>query len=259
MTPDAIDRAVADFARDGFLVLPAAAPPERVAAWNGAIDAHRERFGRLWSERGEGGRQQTVHALLSCPDLDDGVVPPALLPLLERLVGEDLVLEEHSVMIRRPIDDEPPAPAWHRDTRHDGANPFGIHALSLVWYLSDVDETTHCFAAVPEEAAAKRRAAATGEELSRDGAGARDLLGPAGTAILFNAGSCHAGRLRRTTRERRTVHVYYGHAGSEPLSEHTIVPQRLLQHDDEAIRRLVRRPNQITRAVHGLDAHSREG
>ena len=85
-----------------------------------------------------------------------------------------------------------------------------------------------------------------------DGAGGRDLVGPAGTAVVFNAGSCHAGRPRRTARERRTVHIYYGHAGELPLSEHTIFPRRLIDHADAGVRRLFRRPNQIARAVHGL-------
>lgn len=236
------------FARDGFVVLPGALSSAEVAACNGAIDEHRGRFPRLWAERGEGGRSQSVHMLLSCPLLDAGITHSAVLPLVTSLMGQDVVCEEHSVMIRAPLDSDPPATGWHRDMANSKSHPLGIHGLSVVYYLTDVDETTHCFSAVPESAQQKR----SGALADCDGSGAQDLLGPAGTAVLFNGGSCHAGRVRRTTQPRRTIHIYYGHAGSAPLSEHTIFPARLLQHEDAEVRRLFRRPNQITQAVHGL-------
>lgn len=239
------DAAVAAFARDGFLVVPGALPADEVDAWNRTIDADMQRFPRLWRQRGEGGRSQSVHALLSCPELDVGIFHPSMLLLVERLVGGDVVCEEHSVMQRGPIEADPPDASWHRDTGHDVEHELAIRNLSLIYYLSDVDATTHCFAAVPESVEQKT----TEEALSCDGTGAQDLLGPAGTAILFNAGSCHAGRLRVTDQRRRTVHIYYGHAANPPLSEHTIFPQRLVRHNDEAVRRLFRRPNEVTRAV----------
>jgi hypothetical protein len=239
---------VAGFAEEGFIILPAALSTAEVADWNAAIDDHRQRYPRLWAARGEGGRVQSVHMLLSCPILDVGITHPAVLPLVTELVGDDVVCEEHSVMIRAPIADEPPPTSWHRDMRNDPDHPLGIHGLSVVYYLTHVDESTHCFSAVPESAAIKRG----GDLPGCDGAGGRDLLGPAGTAVLFNGGSCHAGHLRRTDRERRTVHIYYGHRGQEPLSEHTIFPRRLIDHPDTGVRRMFARPNQITRAVHGL-------
>jgi hypothetical protein len=123
-----------------------------------AIDEHRQRFSRLWMERGEGGRTQSVHVLLSRRELDDSILHARVLPLVIELVGEDIVCEEHSVMIRAPIDEDPPQPKWHRDTRHEPSHALGIHSLSVVYYLTDVDETTHCFSVVPEAAMTKRGA-----------------------------------------------------------------------------------------------------
>lgn len=238
-----------DFERDGFLVLPGVLTAAQVAELNAATDRHRQQFPRLWLERGEGGRSQSVHALLSCPQFDSGILHPVVLPLVEALMGDDVVFEEHSVMIRAPIAQDPPATAWHRDVRHLPEQTFCLYSLSVVYYLSDVDESTHCFACVPESAAVKRGPPA--QLPACDGAAGRDLLGPAGTAVLFNAGSCHAGRLRCTPRERRTVHIYYGHASQPPLSEHTVFPRRLSHHRSPRVRRLFARPNQITRAVDG--------
>ncbi|HCL28699.1 MAG TPA: hypothetical protein DIC52_09715 [Candidatus Latescibacteria bacterium] len=240
---------ITDFARDGFLVLPDVLTSHQVDSWNIAIEEHRRRYSRLWMERGEGGRSQSVHVLLSCPTLDEGITHPEVLPLVTELMGEDIVCEEHSVMFRAPIDEEPPATNWHRDMGHEPNHPLGIYGLSVVYYLTNVDESTHCFSVVPEASVVKRS-----DDLPVcDGGSGRDLLGAAGTAVLFNGGSCHAGRLRKTTRERRTVHVYYGHASQPPLSEHTIFPRRLLDHPEADKRRLFRRPNQITCAVHNLD------
>ena len=240
--------AYAEFERKGYVVLPEVLTAREVETWSAAIDEHRQRFSRLWMERGEGGRTQWVHVLLSRRELDDSILHARVLPLVIELVGEDIVCEEHSVIIRAPIDEDPPQPKWHRDTRHEPSHALGIHSLSVVYYLTDVDETTHCFSVVPEAAMTKRGAGSP----ECDGADGRDLLGPAGTAILLDAGSRHAGRLRKTTQPRRTVHIYYGHATQPPLSEHTIFPRRLIEHADPHVRRLFRRPNQITAAVHGL-------
>jgi DNA-binding NtrC family response regulator len=67
--------------------------------------------------------------------------------------------------------------------------------------------------------------------------------------ILFNAGSCHAGVVKRTDKERRTVHIYYGHASQAPLSNHTVFPRRLLEAEDGAARRFYGRPNLISRLI----------
>ena len=240
--------AYAEFERKGYVVLPEVLTAREVETWSDAstsIDSVSAACG--WSEVKEG-RTQSVHVLLSRRELDDSILHARGLPLVIELVGEDIVCEEHSVMIRAPIDEDPPQPKRHRDTRHEPSHALGIHSLSVVYYLADVDETTHCFSVVPEAAMTKRGAGSP----ECDGADGRDLLGPAGTAILFNAGSCHAGRLRKTTQPRRTVHIYYGHATQPPLSEHTIFPRRLIEHADPHVRRLFRRPNQITAAVHGL-------
>jgi ectoine hydroxylase-related dioxygenase (phytanoyl-CoA dioxygenase family) len=153
-------------------------------------------------------------------------------------MGEELCFEEHSVMVRQALDAEPPAAVWHRDTGHLPGHPLALRNLSAVFYLTDVDESTHCFAVVPEGVEAKRALPA-----DRDGTRGRELYGPAGTVILFNAGSCHAGVVKRTARERRTVHVYYGHRSQPFLSNFTVVPRRLGRHPDPALRALFARPN----------------
>ncbi len=236
-----------DFARDGFCILPGALSAHEVQSLNDAIDTHLHDYAGLWAHRGEGGRRQCVNMLLTDAILDYSLLHPQLLPFVKSLVGDELVVEEHSVMIRSPIAESPPVTGWHRDRLNNPHHPLGIEALSLVYYLSDVDATTHCFSVVPESLEVK---CGSQDDLPLcDGTSACDVLGPAGTALLFNAGSCHAGRLRTTPCERRTIHIYFGLASHAPLSNHTPMPRRLVEHQDAAVRDLFRRPNDLTRAI----------
>ena len=236
--------AIEFFAHHGYCVLPQALSTEELAALNQAIDQDRQAYPQLWMSRGEGGRFQSVSVLLTQAVFDRTIYHPAVLPLVEALIGPEVCFEEHSVMVREALEGDPPAAAWHRDTAHLPHHPLALRNLSVVYYLSDVDATTHCFGVVPEEVEAKKKL-----PTDREGDKGRELYGKAGTAIFFNAGSCHAGVVRRTARERRTVHVYYGHASQPFLSNFNIVPRRLSQHADPQVRRLFSRPNLNTALV----------
>jgi hypothetical protein len=126
---------------------------------------------------------------------------------------------------------------------HDPDRPFALRYLSVIYYLSDVDETSHGFSIVPEDVATKRS-----RPQGTDGANARPVFGEAGTAILFNAGSCHAAVLRRTRSQRRTAQIYYGHASDTCISNDTIAPERFFHPTSKACQ-LVRRTNVLTRLV----------
>ena len=240
MTTDSADF----FRQNGYLVIQKALSRTEVDQLNRAIDRDRERHPQMWMSRGDGGRSQAVNLLLSCRDFHASIRQPSVIPHIESLMGEEVCFEEHSVMIREPIDGEPPSPAWHRDTPHLPGHPLAMRHLSAVYYLTDVDECTHCFGIVPEGVEEKRKMPA-----DRDSSGAIGLYGAAGTAILFNAGSCHSGMLRQTDRQRRTIHIYYGHRSQPALSNHTIFPRRLVDAEDKATRKLFGRPNAITELV----------
>ena len=231
------------FSSDGYLVIPSALDRTEVAALNEAIDRDREQNPRLWQDR-RGGRFQSVSILLDEPVFDASITHPSTRPIIRELMGDDLCFEEHSVMIREPIPDSPPDPHWHRDIAHGSDPPLFLRNLSLVYYLTDVDESTHCFSIVPESVEAKKASPD-----HRDGTSAKDLHGPAGTAILFNAANVHDARQRTTTSERRTIHIYFGHLDMPPLSNHTSFPERLLTSPDPDVRALFDRPNEITARV----------
>lgn len=119
--------------------------------------------------------------------------------------------------------------------------------IQLMLYLTDVDDTTHCFSVSPERADA--------QPLERDvqlaAAGSVDLHGPAGTAILFNISVLHTATVRVTVRERKSVQVYYGHRGCRALSNDSAVPATLWrEHPDPQTRAFYGYLNEKTRRFH---------
>jgi ectoine hydroxylase-related dioxygenase (phytanoyl-CoA dioxygenase family) len=115
----------------------------------------------------------------------------------------------------------------------------------VVFYLTDVDESSHTFSVLPGSVSAAELPPLEAYDLES----AQHLTGLAGTAILFNAALFHAGCVRETPRERRTIHIYCGRRSHPPLSNHTIFPRRLWEGQDEATQRYYSRPNQITRLM----------
>ena len=74
-------------------------------------------------------------------------------------------------MVREPVA-EPPPPGeqwhhknWHRDGgRHLLTDPLLLWKAQLIFYLSDVDSSTHCFSIAPESVEEKRALAAEPDE-----------------------------------------------------------------------------------------------
>ena len=168
----------------------------------------------------------------------------------------------------------------HALADHDPDHPLALKNLSLVWYLDACDGESHAFSLVPESADSKKavqrdaeninsisydpiretrgqgtapefpeQALKAGDESKRADPAleavlrgeAIDCIGPSGTAVLMNTGSAHAGTARHTDRQRRTVHVYYGHEDRPPLSVHTTFPSRLLLGADAETQRFFSR------------------
>ena len=182
------------FKENGYLVVPNALSVEEVQSINEAIDRDLVENPVMWIDRGQSGRCQNVHALLACPEMDVTMRPPTLLPLMNAIMGEDICAEEHSVMLRAPNPDGDTECRWHRDAnrenRADSELPYYTRYLSVVFYLTDVDDTTHTFSVLPGTAQSTELFPLEAYDLSA----AQHLVGPAGTAILFNASTFHAGQ-----------------------------------------------------------------
>ena len=167
------------------------------------------------------GHHQTINcdALASTPDFDHLIRHPQVIDPLLTLMGGPICFSEICLRHMAAYDGEFNQ-GWHRDRPHWYEHPLRLDYIQLMVYLSEVDETTHCFSISPE--GIEDEVLETEKQLDRS-IGC-DLYGPAGTAILFNVSVLHTATTRVTPVERKTVQIYYGHRSRPFLSNDSIMP-----------------------------------
>ncbi|MDX1933481.1 MAG: phytanoyl-CoA dioxygenase family protein [Capsulimonadales bacterium] len=231
------------FRENSYVVLPNLLSPDEVRAIHEAIDRDRSENPFLWWFQGN--PNCGCNLLLTEPAVDVAFRPPAVLELLDALMGSEYVFEESAVQITEPSEVEKPT-GWHRDRAHWPEHPYGLDYPQLIVYLTDVDETTHCFTLSPEVAGSEP--VPLEEQLRRRGT--VHFHGRAGTAIFFNCAIYHGLTMRKTPHQRRILQVYYGHPDREPINDATILPPRLRRNaPDERTRRFYGKPNRLTRVL----------
>jgi ectoine hydroxylase-related dioxygenase (phytanoyl-CoA dioxygenase family) len=238
-----LEAQVAFYRANSYVILPDLLSAEQVAALNEAMDRDREQNPFMWFCTTQ--RDYNCNLLLTEPIFELTIRQPALLQLVERLMGGPCCFEELAVRHTPPSPETKPT-GWHRDRPHWPEHPLHLDYPQVIYYLTDVDEGTHCFTISPEPA--------DGEVLERDAqierGGAFYFHGRAGSAILFNAAALHGVTLRQSTRHRRIVQVYYGHPERPSLSEVTLIPPRLWRdHPEPEIRRFYGKRNRYNRVM----------
>ena len=232
MTPIQLEQKaqIEEFERLGFLSVPNALTPAQISAFNREIDNYLKQFPDEWI-RFDASLVQTVNVLPWTSAFDSAIETRLMLNLLRGLLGDEISFEEFSIMIRYPTTRTMDIKSWHRDITRDYERRKEIQAISLIYYLTDVTEADHCFSIIPEThnrlVDYRPDDVVPGME--------RDLLGHAGTAVLFHARCLHSGKLKPTSRERRTLHLYYSRNGQARTSEWSDIPSRLHQKHDATL------------------------
>eukprot|EP01043_Picozoa_sp_COSAG02_P033611 COSAG02_NODE_2302_length_9186_cov_25.811269_3_plen_367_part_00 len=203
-----------------------------------------------WTDKG-GTREQTVNGdvLLTSPVFDGLIRHPKIIAAVERIMGGKCALAETCLRHMMPFDgrEHQPYQHWHRDgppgdgKGWDGQPPrrFRAEYIQAMVLLSDTDATTHCFSLSPEacdeEPLPSDPSETGGVQVTQRGA--LDMHGPTGTVVLLNLSTLHTATARITTKERKTMQTYYGHAGGRTLSQFTCVPPAFWRdHEDDACR-----------------------
>ncbi|MFN0165633.1 MAG: phytanoyl-CoA dioxygenase family protein [Bryobacteraceae bacterium] len=222
--------AIREFEQNGFLLLPHALSTAQVKELNAAVDRYRAEYPEEWVHFSES-FIQTVDVLPNVAGFDAAIENPAILDVLRGLIGDDLTFEEFSIILRNPTREGSDHKSWHRDITREYDRRMEIDAISMVYYLTDVTETDHCFSIIPGTHGPlvdlRPEDVRPGMEV--------DLTGAAGTAFLFHARSIHSGKLKPQSRQRRTLHVYYSRAGKPRTSEWTRIPARLYEKHDPSL------------------------
>ena len=240
---DDLDAQCDFFRQNSFVVLPDLLTAEEVIALNEAMDRDMKQNPFMWWTHGA--PNYNCNLLLNEPEFEKAVRPPRALALLDRLMAGPYCFEELAVR-HRVGEVQARETDWHRDRNYWEEHPLHLDYPQIIYYLTDVDESTHCFSISPEPADGEILDSAA--HLERGGI--YHFHGRAGTGILFNAATLHGVTLRQTDKVRRTIQVYYGHQDRPPLSEVTLMPPRLWRdHSDREIRRFYSKFNRYSEIV----------
>ena len=219
-----------EFEEKGFLVIPGALPLQLSSMMDRAFDKFMQEHPEEWVHLSDA-NSTAPNVLAHMSDFDFAIENPVTLNILRRLIGEDVTFEEFGMMLRKPTSQLQDFKGWHRDLTRDYSRRTEIDAIAVIYYLTDVSAQEHCFSIIPETH--NRLVDLRPEEVTP---GMEfDVIGPAGTALIFHARCLHAGKLKPNSRIRKTLHIYYSRAGKPRTSEWSEVPARLYQKVDPSL------------------------
>lgn len=216
-----------EFDRNGYLRVERALSDEQIARFNAAVDRHRQAFPEDWLELSDSFCEGT-NVLPHTADFDEAIENPKTLEILRAIIGDEITFEEFAIMLRNPTANLNEVKGWHRDLVREFDRRMEIDAVSIMMYLTDVSDTDHCFAIIPESH--NRLVDLNPRDIPLD-AGV-DLIGPAGTAVIFHARAIHNARLKQNSTQRRTLQAYYSRWRNQRTNEWTEIPPRLYQKQD---------------------------
>ena len=238
---------VRQFHEQGYLKIPNALSREQVNRFNSAVDRHHFAHPERWVELSDSFREGT-NVLPDTEDFDEAIEDPATLDILRVIIGEDITFEEFAIMLRDSTENLGEIKGWHRDIVREYERRMEIDAVSVMWYLSDVTENDHCFAIVPET---HDRLVDMNPLDVQQGDGI-DVLGAAGTAVIFHARAIHCGHLKPGSSQRRTLQAYYSRWRNQRTAEWSDIPERLYSKSDPALPRRFYDKWNVTNILEGV-------
>lgn len=215
------------FDEHGYLRVENALTADEIRRCNQAVDRHIEDYPDDWMELSDS-FCEAIDVLPHTAAFDEVIESPLMLEILRAILGENLTFEEFAIMLRNPTANLNEIKGWHRDIVREYERRNEIYAVSVMWYLTDVSPTDHCFCIVPESH--NRLVDLNPRDVAAD-AGV-DLIGPAGTAVLFHARAIHNARLKKNSTQRRTLQAYFSNRLDQRTNEWTSIPPRLYQKSD---------------------------
>ena len=219
-----------EFAEKGFLIVPGALSLQLSSMMDRAFDKFMQEHPEEWVHLSDA-NSTAANVLPHVSDFDSAIENPVTLNILRGLIGEDVTFEEFGMMLRKPTSQLQDLKGWHRDLTRDYSRRMEIDAVAVIYYLTDVSAQEHCFSIIPETH--NRLVDLRPEEVTP---GMEfDVMGPAGTALIFHARCLHAGKLKPNSRNRKTLHIYYSRAGKPRTSEWSDVPARLYEKVDPSL------------------------
>ena len=231
------------FKRNGFIVRTDLITPQENAHFLELFDDDRRDHAYRWHRYGVH-QSANYDILVTTPAIDEAIRHPGILGAIEELMGGPTCFGEIGARYMGEYDGEYNQ-GWHRDKPHWLEHPLRMDYIQSMVYLTDVDESTHCFSLSPE---AIDDEILEDKEAQLERGGGVDIHGPGGTVCLFNVGVLHTATTRPTKAERKTLQTYYGHRDRDPLANDSIIPPMFWKDDpDPETRAFYGKLNDVTR------------
>lgn len=196
------DQAVFELDLFGFTVIPEVLTPSQVTRFSDMLDAADERIGVEYAY------ENAFARLVPCvPALDDDALElidhPAVLPVLETVLGHDIVLGSMNSRIVRPGD---PHQGMHSDipTVHRRTQGRPV-MLQVVWMIDGFTSTNGATRIVPGSHRHEAASPPDGLDLPH----VMSPTGPAGSVLIFNGQCWHGGGANESQSRRRAIFGHY--------------------------------------------------
>jgi len=225
-----LDAMARHFDLHGYLRVEHALTADQICRLDQAVDRHIQEYPDDWMELSDSFRE-AIGVLPHTSAFDEVLESPLMIEILRTILGDNLTFEEFAIMLRNPTANLNEIKGWHRDIVRDYERRQEIFAVSVMWYLTDVSPTDHCFCIVPESH--NRLIDLNPCDVANDSG--VDLIGPAGTAVLFHARAIHNARLKKNSTQRRTLQAYFSNRLDQRTNEWTSIPPRLYQKCDPTL------------------------
>lgn len=239
--PAAIDQACFELDLFGFTVLPSVLNAAEIAGIGALLDAADAASGIDYVY------DEAFARLVACvPAIDDAFLPlvdhPSVLPVLEAILGQDIVLGSMNARIVRPGD---PRQRLHSDIpavhRHIIGAPVMLQAVWMIDAFTTDNGATHL---VP----GSHRAPSAYPPENRTIPHVAVPTGPAGSVLIFNGQCWHGGGANRSRARRRAI---FGHYRVGPWMRFQTDPS--LDFPVERWDHMNRRQRELLRMVHGIN------
>lgn len=234
-----IDQAVFELDLYGFTVIPAVLSAGECAAIADTLDAADERIGVEYAY------EEAYARLVPCvPALDEACMAladhPGVLPVLERVLGEDIVLGSMNCRIVRPGD---PSQGLHSDIPAVHRRVIGTPVmLQAVWMIDGFTPENGATHVVPGSHRHPEAYPPAGRAVPH----AIQPTGTAGSVMIFNGQCWHGGGANRSQQRRRAV---FGHYRVGPWMRFQTDPALYL--GEAQWQRMTPRQRQLLRMEHG--------
>ena len=231
------------FKENGYILRTDLLSEEDLARFIHIYDRDRSEYSYRWHPYSYHQRAN-YDVLVTSPEFDEAVRHTRVFAAIGELMGGKTCFGEFGARYMGEYDGELHR-GWHRDRPHWPEHAYRMDYIQFMLYLTDVGPDTHCFSISPESSADPVLKEPE-DQLSRGGI--VDIEGPAGSVCLFNVAVLHTATTRKTTKERKTLQIYYGHRDRAPLANDSVIPPRFWKHDpDPETRAFYGNLNEVTR------------